>query len=78
MPSPTTSRVEQFSALAEIQLGMEDIDISNSHLERDKLAQSSTTQTFRQEEEHLRLSSHCLWPKAGDKNTAYFHRQCKV
>ena len=78
MPSPTISRVEQVSALAEIQLGMEDIDISNSHLALEKLAQSSTTQSFRHEEENLKLKSRCLWLKASDKNTTYFHRQCRV
>ena len=77
-PSPTIFRVEQVSTLAEIRLGMEDINISISHLAVEKLAQSSTTQSFRHEEEQLRLKFHCLWLKASDKNTAYFRRQCKI
>ena len=72
------SRVVQVSALAEIQMGMEYIDISNSHLVVEKLAQASTTQSFRHEEEHLRLKSWCLWLKADDNNTTYFHRQCRT
>ena len=57
---------------------MEDIDIYNSHIAMEKLAQASNTQSFRHEEEHLRLKSQCLWLKADDKNTAYFHRQCRT
>ena len=78
MPSPTFSRVAKVTELAEIQLGMEDIVISTSHLALEKLAQSSTTQSFRYEEEHLRLKSRSLWLKASDKNFAYFHRQCRI
>ena len=57
---------------------MEDIVISTSHLALEKLAQYSTTQSFRYEEEHLRLKSRSLWLKVGDKNSAYFHRQCRI
>ena len=68
----------QVTELAEVQLGMEDLDISISHLVLEKLAQSSTTQSFRHEEEQLRLKSRCLWLKASDKYSAYFHKQCRI
>lgn len=32
----------------------------------------------RKEEEELRLISRCLWLKAGDKSTAFFHNTMKI
>ena len=55
---------------------MEDSDISNSLLLSEKLAQANSFHSFRREEENLRLKSRSLWLQAGDKNSAYFHRQC--
>ena len=46
--------------LSVIQIGMEDRDIYISHLALEKLAQFNTSQSFRQEEEHLRLKSRLL------------------
>ena len=34
--------------------------------------------SFHQEEECLRLKSRSLWLQLDDKNTAFFHRQCKA
>ena len=57
---------------------MENSDISNSLLLSEKLAQANSFHSFRREEENLRLKSRSLWLQAGDKNSAYFHRQCRL
>ena len=66
------------SELATLQFDMEDKDISSSLLALEKLAQSNASQSFRHEEENLRLKSRCLWLKSGDQNNAYFHHQCRM
>ena len=57
---------------------MEESDITKSVLLSKKIAQATSYQTFRYEKEELRLKSRSLWLQAGDKNSAYFHRQCRL
>ena len=66
------------SELSTIQIGMEDRDITISQLTLEQIAQFNTSQSFREEEEHLRLKTRSRWLKVGDKNTAYFHRPPRV
>ena len=61
--------------LAEIQLRMEEIEINKAQLVLEHSAQIKIFHSFCQEEEYLRLKSRGLWLQAGDKNTAFFHRQ---
>ena len=77
LPSPTTNRKGSVSELFAIQIGMENCEITSSQLALKQLAQFKSSQSFRHEEEHLRLKSRSLWLMVGDKNSAYFHRQCR-
>ena len=78
LPTPTSIRIDRVSDLASIQFELEDKVISTSHLALEKSAQLIASQSFRLEEENLRLKSRCLWLNSRDKNTAFFHRQCRV
>ena len=53
-------------------------DITRTDLEEEQEAQAKTFLSFCQEEEFLRLKYCSLWLKAGDRNTSYFHRQCRI
>ena len=64
--------------LADIQFSMEDSDISKLILLSEKLSQANSFHSFHREEENLRLKSRSLWLQAGDKNSAYFQRQCRL
>ena len=76
LSNPTTCRKESVDELNEIQMSMENCEISISHLAQEQLAQFKSTKSFRHEEEQLRLKSRSLWLLAGDNNLAYFHRPC--
>ena len=78
LSTPTTRRMENVAELFSIQIGMEDRETTSSQKSQEQFAQYKTTQSFKQEEEHLRLKSRSLWLKAGDKNIAFFHCQCRV
>ena len=78
IPNPTSCRKESVKVLVDIQFSMEDSDISNSLLLSENLSQATFFHSFWREEENLRLKSRSLWLQAGDKNSAYFHRQCRL
>ena len=44
----------------------------------EKIVEATSYQSFRYEEEELRLKLRSLWLQDGDKNSAYFHRQCQL
>ena len=69
---------DKVQVLAEIQLDMEDSEITKSHLDFEQATQLNSFLSFRQEEEYLCLKSRSLWLQAGDKNTIFFHRQCRA
>ena len=55
--TPTSSRQEKVIELAEIQFVMEECDITKTQLAFEQSAQINTLQSFRHEEEFLRLKS---------------------
>ena len=73
LTTPMSSRKESVHVLAKIQLGMEESEISKSHLENEQSAQINTFLSFLQEEEHLHIKSRSLWLQVGDN--AFFHRK---
>eukprot|EP00253_Pinus_taeda_P009325 PITA_09325 len=78
MQSPNRQRKEAVMQLEGIQLEMEEKDPSSTDLANEKSAQRNVYCSFRNEEEYWRLKSRSLWLKSGDRNTSYFHRQCKA
>eukprot|EP00253_Pinus_taeda_P001699 PITA_01699 len=64
--------------LAEIQFDLEKTEISSLDIDKEKYAQRNTYSYFRREEEYWQIKSRSLWLKAGDRNTAYFHRQYRA
>ena len=57
---------------------MEETEITPALLAKEQNAQSISFQAFRREEEYWRLKSRGTWMKAGDNNTSFFHKQCRV
>ena len=75
--SPISSRQKHVQELYDIQLKMEDVEITKVQLSLEQSAQIKTFHSYRQEEEYLRLKSQSLWLLASDKNNSFFHHQCR-
>ena len=73
-----SSRQKNVQELADIQLRMEDMEITKAQLTLEQSTQIKTFHSFRQVEEYLRLKSRSLWLLVSDKNSAFFHRQCRA
>ena len=76
--NPTSERKEALLNLEKIQLEMEEKEITPSLLEKEQKSQLISFQAFKREEEYWRLKSQTTWLKAGDRNTSFFHKQCRV
>ena len=70
--NPVSERHQALEKLEEIQLEMEELEITSSMLEKEKQAQFNSFLAFKQEEEYWRLKSRSTWLKAGDRNTSFF------
>ena len=64
--------------LEEIQMEMEESEITPNLLEKEQRAQFCSFRAFRREEEYWRLKSMSTWLLAGDRNTSFFHKQCRA
>ena len=72
--NPINERKEALEKLEEIQLEMEELEITSSMLEKEQQAQFNSICAFKQEEEYWRLKSCSTWLKAGDQNTSIFRK----
>ena len=47
-------------------------------MEKEQRAQFSSFRAFRREEEYWRLNLRSTWLQVGDRNTSFFHKQCRA
>ena len=76
--NPISERREALQKLEKIQLEMEETEIAPALLEKEKKTQFNSFQAFKREQEYWRLKSRSTWLKAGDRNTSFFHKQCRT
>ena len=76
--NPISERKEALEKLEEIQMEMEESEITPALLEKEQREQFNSFRAFRQEEEYWRLKSRNTWLKDGDDNTSFFHKQCRT
>ena len=57
---------------------MEESEITSALLENEQRAQFNSFQAFRQEEGYWRLKYRSTWLNDGDRNTYFFHKQCRA
>ena len=57
---------------------MGDSEITPTSLEKEKKCQFNSFQYFRREEEYWKLKSRSTWMKVVDRNTSFFHKQCRA
>ena len=70
--------MDRVAELFALQVDLENREVTIHHIILEQLAQLKTNNSFRQEEEHLKLKLRSLWLKVGDKNSSFFHRQCRA
>jgi len=76
--TPLSITKDRVAELSTLQVDLENREVTSSHITLHQLAQLKTNISFKREEEHLKLKSRILWLKVGDKNSSFFHRQCKA
>jgi len=76
--TPPSHRREIVQQLTDLQMEMENKDITNQYLEKEHASQFNSFRAFRQEEEYWRLKYHSLWLRARDRNTTFFHQKYRA
>ena len=59
------------------QLSLEEFPTDLTNLEKEATLHQSLHVAYRLEEENLRQKFRCLWLKAGDQNTSFFHKHAE-
>ena len=77
LPSLVVVRMEAQVNLENHQLSLEEHSPDLANLEKETTLHCSLHAACRIEEENLRQKSRCLWSKAGDQNTGFFHKQAE-
>eukprot|EP00253_Pinus_taeda_P028366 PITA_28366 len=72
--SPTTQQKQSIKQLLDLQMGLEIQDITRAKIHSKQEHQISTLQTFREEEEYLRLKSCNLWLAMGAREEEEYLR----
>jgi hypothetical protein len=78
LPNPISKCLEARQQLEAYQLEIEKVEPSEQSLQQEARLQKDWHQACREEEKHWQQKSRCLWLEAGDKNTAYFHKQAEA
>jgi hypothetical protein len=71
---PNKERQSRLSELTDIQRIIENEEVTQEALNREKEAYQNLHSAMRREEEHWRLKSRSLWLRVGDSNTSFFHK----
>ena len=72
--TPSSHMRETGQKLTDLQMEMENKDITNQDLSKEQAAQFNSYRAFRQEEEYWRIKSCSLWLIDGYRNNTFFHQ----
>ena len=77
LPSLSTVQMEAQVNLENHQLSLEEHSPDLANLEKEATLHHSLHTACRLEEENIRHKSRCLWLKARDQNTSFFHKHAE-
>ena len=77
LKSPSAFRLEAQRNLENHQFSQEEHPMDLANLEKEANLHRILQAACKTEEENLRYKSRCLWLKAGDQNSSFFHKQAE-